>query len=121
MTNLAQNLQEGRKCQQLYAAVLTAAIDEFIGYPKDRDRLGRYATQFKIKKAEYKKHLPKLREYARQRGIKEARDWLWSRDADTIMIWAGIEPNDRTKNLVMEFIERGIPTNRAVTVEHGVL
>jgi len=110
---------QATRCKQLWGSVVLSALDEWIGYPTEHDRLSRIATQHKFRNRDdpdwWNKKLPQMKEIARKNGISDAYDWFQSKDAIEVLRNAGMDTSQSARDKLMEFVIAGVPTNLALS------
>lgn len=82
--------EQGQRAQQLFAAVVLAALDDAIA--DDR----KYGN-----------------------GAEAIARWAQSRDGREVLTCAGIDPNDRTVKGLMAFVRRGVRISVALSREES--
>jgi len=117
--SLVDQNEQGTRCKQLWCSVVLSSLDEWIGYPNNHDRLNQIATKYKLRNnddPEWKtKAMPRMKELARKDGIKDAYDWLESRDATEVLVNAGMSTSSKARAKLLEFVIAGVPTNLALS------
>ena len=86
----AFNSEQGNRARKLFAAVVLAALDDAIA--DDR----KYGN-----------------------GPEQIARWARSRDGREVLSCAGIDPNERVVEGLMEFVEKGIRTSVALSREES--
>ncbi|MEO0821403.1 MAG: DUF6280 family protein [Pseudomonadota bacterium] len=71
--------EQGSRCRKLFAAVVLAALDDAVKEQKESGT-----------------------------GVDSIASWARTRDGKMVLSNAGLEINDRTITLLMEFVRRGI-------------
>ncbi len=87
---MAQTNDQGARARRLFAAVVLAALDDAIA--DDR----KYGN-----------------------GPEQIARWARSRDGREVLMCAGIEPNERVVEGMMEFVSRGVRTSVALSREES--
>ncbi len=87
---MAQTNDQGARARRLFAAVVLAALDDAIA--DDR----KYGN-----------------------GPDQIARWARSRDGREVLMCAGIEPNERVVEGMMEFVARGVRTSVALSREES--
>ncbi len=87
---MAQTSDQGARARRLFAAVVLAALDDAIA--DDR----KYGN-----------------------GPEQIARWARSRDGREVLMCAGIEPNERVVEGMMEFVSRGVRTSVALSREES--
>ena len=86
----AVNSDQGARARRLFAAVVLAALDDAIA---DNKKYGN--------------------------GPESIARWARSRDGREVLMCAGIEPNERTVNGLVDFVQRGVRTSVALSREES--
>lgn len=86
----AYNHEQGNRARKLFAAVVLAALDDAIADDK------KYGN-----------------------GPDQIARWARSRDGREVLSCAGIDPNERVVNGLMEFVGRGVRTSVALSREES--
>ena len=86
----AFNHEQGNRARKLFAAVVLAALDDAIADDK------KYGN-----------------------GPEQIARWARSRDGREVLSCAGIDPNDRVVNGLMEVVSRGVRTSVALSREES--
>ncbi|MCA8880115.1 MAG: elongation factor P [Rhodobacteraceae bacterium] len=86
----AFNYEQGSRARKLFAAVVLAALDDAIADDK------KYGN-----------------------GPEQIARWARSRDGREVLTCAGIDPNERVVNGLMEFVGRGVRTSVALSREES--
>ena len=86
----AYNFEQGQRARKLFAAVVLAALDDAIA---DDKKFGN--------------------------GPDQIARWARSRDGREVLSCAGIDPNERVVNGLMEFVGRGVRTSVALSREES--
>jgi len=86
----AFNSEQGNRSRKLFAAVVLAALDDAIA---DERKYGN--------------------------GPEQIARWARSRDGREVLSCAGIDPNERVVEGLMEFVEKGIRTSVALSREES--
>jgi len=86
----AFNHEQGQRARKLFAAVVLAALDDAIADDK------KYGN-----------------------GPEQIARWARSRDGREVLTCAGIEPNERVVQGLMEFVRRGVRTSVALSREES--
>ena len=88
VNSTAFNSEQGNRARKLFAAVVLAALDDAIADDK------KYGN-----------------------GPEQIARWARSRDGREVLSCAGIDPNERVVDGLMEFVEKGIRTSVALSRE----
>ena len=86
----AFNYEQGQRSRKLFAAVVLAALDDAIADDK------KYGN-----------------------GPEQIARWARSRDGREVLSCAGIDPNERVVNGLMEFVAKGVRTSVALSREES--
>ena len=86
----AYNSEQGQRARKLFAAVVLAALDDAIA---DDKKFGN--------------------------GPDQIARWARSRDGRDVLTCAGIDPNERVVEGLMEFVGRGVRTSVALSREES--
>ena len=86
----AFNYEQGSRARKLFAAVVLAALDDAIADDK------KYGT-----------------------GPEQIARWARSRDGREVLTCAGVDPNERVVQGLMEFVGRGVRTSVALSREES--
>jgi hypothetical protein len=86
----AFNHEQGQRARKLFAAVVLAALDDAIA---DDKKFGN--------------------------GAEQIARWARSKDGREVLSCAGIDPNERVVNGLMEFVSRGVRTSVALSREES--
>ncbi|KEO53143.1 MULTISPECIES: DUF6280 family protein [Thioclava] len=86
----AFNYEQGQRARKLFAAVVLAALDDAIADDK------KYGN-----------------------GPEQIARWARSRDGREVLSCAGIDPNERVVNGLMEFVGKGVRTSVALSREES--
>ena len=86
----AFNSEQGNRARKLFAAVVLAALDDAIA--DDR----KYGN-----------------------GPEQIARWARSRDGREVLMCAGIDPNERCVNGMVEFVKKGVRTSVALSREES--
>ncbi|RMD48131.1 MAG: elongation factor P [Alphaproteobacteria bacterium] len=88
--DIAWTADQGNRARKLFAAVVLAALDDAI--------------------ADHKKY---------GNGPEQIARWARSRDGREVLTCAGIDPNERVVQGLMEFVRRGVRTSVALSREES--
>ena len=86
----AYNFEQGQRARKLFAAVVLAALDDAIA---DDKKFGN--------------------------GPDQIARWARSRDGREVLSCAGIDPNERVVNGLVDFVGRGVRTSVALSREES--
>ena len=86
----AFNYEQGSRARKLFAAVVLAALDDAIADDKKYDN-----------------------------GPEQIARWARSRDGREVLTCAGVDPNERVVQGLMEFVGRGVRTSVALSREES--
>ena len=86
----AFNYEQGSRARKLFAAVVLAALDDAMADDKKYDN-----------------------------GPEQIARWARSRDGREVLTCAGVDPNERVVQGLMEFVGRGVRTSVALSREES--